>query len=379
MRLSYKKLGDYIRLVDERNINLEISNLLGINITKNYMPSVANQTDLDLSKYKIIRKGRFACNIMHVGRDERLPISLYLNEKPVLVSPAYITFEVLDLNKLLAEYLMMVLQKPEFDRYSWYVSDSSVRGGLEWERFCEIEIPIPDDIEVQKNIVAVYNELLRNQKCYEGSLDDLQLICDTFIEDLAKKKVLMRLGDYIEKLDNKNSDVSIRDVMGMSVLKKFRSPSVKVNMDNLSNYSIVNYNEFGYVQTTNNEKVLIVCLSKFKHPIIISSVHVVFKVKNDQELLPEYLYLFLKRKEMDRYARFHSWGSARETFNWEDMCEVRLPIPDVELQRSIVAIHHVLESRKKLNEDLKNMITPLCPVLMKGVVDSLQKFANADN
>lgn len=377
MKLNYKKLGDYIHLVDERNKNLEISNLLGINITKNYMPSVANQTDLDLSKYKIIRNGRFACNIMHVGRDERLPISLYASDSPALVSPAYITFEVSDKTKLLPEYLMMIFQKPEFDRYSWYVSDSSVRGGLEWERFCEIVIPIPDDIEVQKNVVAVYNELLRNQKSYEGSLEDLQLICDTFIEDLAKENDLKRLGDYIEKTDNKNSDGAIKDVMGMSVLKKFRSPSVKVNMDNLSNYSIVNYNEFGYVQTTNNEKVLIVCLSKFKNPIIISSVHVVFRVKDEKQLLPEYLYLFLSRKEMDRYARFHSWGSARETFNWEDMCEVRLPVPDIEVQKSIVAIHHVLELRKKLNEDLKNMITPLCPVLMKGIIDNLHKFVTA--
>jgi type I restriction enzyme S subunit len=146
MKSNYKKLGDCIQLIDERNKNLEISNLLGINISKNYMPSVANQTELDLSKYKIVRKDRFACNIMHVGRDERLPISLYSNDSPALVSPAYITFEVLDTDRLLPEYLMMVFQKPEFDRYSWYVSDSSVRGGLEWERFCEIEIPVPNHL-----------------------------------------------------------------------------------------------------------------------------------------------------------------------------------------------------------------------------------------
>lgn len=135
---------------------------------------------------------------------------------------------------------------------------------------------------------------------------DLQLICDTYIENLIKTEQLKVIGEYIEKVDNRNEDSSIKDVMGMSVLKEFRSPSVKVNMGNLSNYRVVNYNEFGYVQTTNNEKVLIVCLSKFKHPIIISSIHVVFKVKDDKQLLPEFLQMFFKRKEIDRYARIHS-------------------------------------------------------------------------
>ncbi len=375
MRLNYKKIGENIRLVDERNKDLEISNLLGINITKNYMPSVANQTNLDFSKYKIVRKGRFACNIMHVGRDERLPVSLYLEDKPALVSPAYVTFEVLDSNKVLPEYLMMVFQKPEFDRYSWYVSDSSVRGGLEWERFCEIEIPIPDDVEDQKSVVAVYNELLRNQKSYEASLDDLQLICDTYIEDLAKKKDLKRLGEYIRQSEERNSSLEVGNLLGISISKKF-FPS-KTNQTNLDvdGYKIVHKGQFSFVTVTsrNGEKISIALLDN--ETGIVSATYIVFKIIDETELLPEFLLLWFKREDFDRYARFHSWGSARETFNWEDMCEVGLPIPKIEVQKSIVAIHHVLESRKKINEGLKNMITPLCPVLMKGVIDNMQKFA----
>lgn len=371
MKFNYKKLGDYIHLIDERNENLGISNLLGINIQKKFMPSVANTSETDLSKYKIIRKGQFAYSAMQVGRDETVRVVLYSEEMPAIISPAYLVFEVIDLEKVLPEYLMMYFQRPESDRYGWFISDGSVRSSLEWERFCEIEIPIPDDIEIQKNIVAVYNELLRNQKCYEGSLDDLQLICDTFIEDLAKKKDLKRLGDYIERTEERNSDNSIRDVMGMSTKKEFRVPQKRVNKEELGNYRVLYKNEFAFVPTTDTWKVLAVALSTFEHKIVVSPIYVSFKVKNLNLLLPEYLYLFFKRTEFDRYARFNSWGSARENFNWEDMCEVRLPIPDIEVQKSIVAIHYVLESRKKLNEDLKNMITPLCPVLMKGVIDNL--------
>jgi len=94
--MSYKRLGDYIQLVDNRNKDLAVTNLLGINIFKNYMPSVANQTGLDLSKYKVVSKGQFATNLMHVNRDEVLPVALYTDEEPALVSPAYKTFEVID-------------------------------------------------------------------------------------------------------------------------------------------------------------------------------------------------------------------------------------------------------------------------------------------
>jgi type I restriction enzyme S subunit len=369
--MSYKRIGNYIHLVDNRNKDLAVTNLLGINITKNFMPSVANISETDLSKYKIIQKGQFAYSAMQVGRDETIRIALYAEENPAIISPAYLVIDVNDENEFLPEYMMMWFQRPESDRFGWFISDSSVRASLEWERFCEIKIPIPD-IDEQRKFVALYNGLMTNQKVYENSLDDLQLICDTYIENLIKTEEPKPLGEYIEKVDNRNEDSSIKDVMGMSVLKEFRTPSVKVNMSNLSNYRTVNYNEFGYVQTTNNEKVLIVCLSKFKHPIIISSIHVVFKVKEEKQLLPEFLQLFFKRKEIDRYARFHSWGSARETFNWDDMCNIKLPIPDIKVQEAIVTIYHTLETRKRINVQLKNTIKPLCPVLMRGVVESMK-------
>lgn len=369
--MNYKRIGDYIQLVDNRNKDLAVTNLLGININKNFMPSVANTSETDLSKYKIIQKRQFAYSAMQVGRDETIRIALYESDEPAIISPAYLVIESKDVKELLPEYMMMWFHRPESDRYGWFISDSSVRASLEWERFCDIQIPIPS-IDEQRKYVALYNALLSNQKTYENSLADLQLICDTYIENLIKTEEPKVLGEYIEKVDTRNDNSTIKDVMGMSVLKEFRTPSVKVNMSNLSNYRIVNYNEFGYVQTTNNEKVLIVCLSKFKHPIIISSIHIVFKVKDGNQLLPEYLHLFFKRKEIDRYARFHSWGSARETFNWDDMCNVKLPIPDIKIQEAIVTIYHTLETRKRINEQLKNTIKPLCPVLMRGVVENFK-------
>jgi type I restriction enzyme S subunit len=125
--MIYKSLGDYIQLVDNRNKDLKITNLLGINITKNFMPSVANVIGVDLSKYKVIRKGQFAYSSMQTGRDETIRIALYKDEEPAIISPAYSVIESKDENKLLPEFMMMCFQRPESDRYGWFISDSSVR------------------------------------------------------------------------------------------------------------------------------------------------------------------------------------------------------------------------------------------------------------
>ncbi|WP_196582587.1 hypothetical protein [Aliivibrio fischeri] len=151
-------IGKLISMVDVKNKDNTVSNLLGINISKSFMPSIANSTNLDLTKYKVIKKGIFACNIMHVGRDERLPIALYRDDEPALVSPAYKTFEVLDEKVVLPEFLMMFFQRPEFDRLTWFYCDSSIRGGLDWDRFCDIEVPLPS-LDAQKKYVAIHHAL----------------------------------------------------------------------------------------------------------------------------------------------------------------------------------------------------------------------------
>lgn len=368
--MSYKRLGDYIQKVNNRNKDLAVSNLLGVNIFKNFMPSVANQSGLDLSKYKVIQKGQFATNLMHVNRDEVLPVALYTEDEPALVSPAYITFEVIDENELLPEFLMMEFQRPEFDRKAWTYCDSSVRGGLEWDRLCDMQIP-DIDITEQRKYVALYKGLLTNQRTYENSLEDLQLICDNYIEDLIKKEPLKRLGEYIEQSDERNTGLETENLLGISVNKIFIPTRSNKSRLDLTKYKIVRPRQFAYVSVTsrNGEKISIAILDG--EAGLVSSTYIVFKVKDFNELLPEYLYLYFQRTEFDRYARFNSWGSARETFDWADMCDMKLPIPNIENQKAIVTIYHTLQTRKRINKQLKESITPLCPVLMKGVVEGM--------
>jgi type I restriction enzyme S subunit len=379
MKLNFKRLGNYIQLVDKRNIDLKVKKLLGINITKNFMPSVANVSETDLSIYKIIEKGQFAYSAMQVGRDETVRVVLFTEEKPAIISPAYLVFEVIDSNIVSPEFLMMWFKRPESDRFGWFISDGSVRASLEWERFCEIEIPIPDDIEEQKKIVSIYNELNRNQKCYEKSLNDLKLICDSFMDSLLSKMKSKVLGEYIRPVDVRNFDSKITHLRGVSTEKKLIESVANLSGLEFSGYKIIRKGQFVYVSDTSRRGDKMALAMNEGEDCMVSSIYTAFEVKPEVKLLPEFLLLWFKRAEFDRYARFHSWGSARETFGWDDMCEVKLPIPDIEVQEAIVAIHHTLETRKRINEKLKKTVTPLCPILMRGVVNNLSKLATIEN
>ena len=143
MKSNYDILGNHIRLVDYRNKGLITTQVLGINIDKYFMPSVANVIGTDLSRYKVLSKGKFACNPMHVGRDERLPVALYSEDKPAIVSPACFVFEIVDTSLLNEYYLMMWFRRPEFDRECWFMTDGSVRGGITWDDLCRIKLPVP--------------------------------------------------------------------------------------------------------------------------------------------------------------------------------------------------------------------------------------------
>lgn len=159
MKSNYKRLGDYIKEVNVRNTELNVNKLLGINIDKFFMPSVANVVGTDMTAYKIVKNGQFACNRMHVGRDKRLPVALSEQAEDVIVSPAYNVFGIIDKEVLDPEYLMMWFLRKEFDRNTWFYTDADVRGGLNWKDFCNMQLPVLS-ITKQKEIVKEYNVLV---------------------------------------------------------------------------------------------------------------------------------------------------------------------------------------------------------------------------
>lgn len=179
------------------------------------------------------------------------------------------------------------------------------------------------------------------------------------------------LGELIEPCDERNNKgkYTLEDLRGISTDKNFIP--TKANMDgvSLTSYKVVNANEFVYVADTSRrgDKIALALNSSDK-AILISSIYTVFRCKDQNQLLPEYLYLLLSRTEFDRYARFNSWGSARETFDWDELCRVCIPLPPIEVQKSIVNVYHCIEEAKKIAAEAREKLNGLCPALLqKGI------------
>ena len=155
---KYQRLGDYIREVDVRNRELKVTNLPGLRVSKEFMPSIANTIGTDMSTYKIVRKGQFAYDPVTSRNGDKVSIALLANEDNAIISQAYTVFEVKDTNDLLPKYLMMWFRRPEFDRYARFHSHGSAREIFDWSEMCDVMLPIPS-IERQREIVAEYETL----------------------------------------------------------------------------------------------------------------------------------------------------------------------------------------------------------------------------
>lgn len=368
MALTKYRIGQLIRVVDERNL-FGINNFYGININKEFMPTVANTEGLDESNYKVVRKNRFVFSGMQTGRDECIRISMYMGDNPIIVSPAYTTFEIVAKENILPTYFFMVFLSKERDRLGWFYSDGSIRSNLDWDRFCDIQLNLPD-IPTQQKYVDIYNAMVSNQQAYERGLEDLKLTCDAYIEDLRRKMPCEKIGKYLIECNERNDiGLTVDNVRGIATSKEFIDTKANMNGVPLSNYKMVRPNEIAYISDTSRrgDKISL-AMNSSDETYLVSSISTVFRT-NKKYLLPEYLFLFYSRTEFDRYARFNSWGSARETFNWDDMCDVKIPIPDITIQKSIAEMYTVYNTRKRINERLKTQIKDICPILIKGSLE----------
>lgn len=373
MGLSRYRLGDLLELCEARNDDLHygIDDVKGVSIQKIFIDTKANMEGVSLKSYYLVQPDDFVYVTVTSRNGEKITLAHNVTKDTYLASSTYVVFKVKNKKLLLSDYLFMYFNRPEFDRYSRYNSWGSARETFDWSDMCAIEIDLPP-LAIQQKYVDVYNAMIANQQCYERGLDDLKLVCDAYIEELRRKMPSEKIGPYIERHDIRNSDNKIKNVKGVSTSKEFREPTSKVNRNELANYKIVRPRQISFVQTTHNEKVFAYAFNNTNEDIVVTSVNEVFSV-NENKLLPEYLSAFFNRTEFDRYARFHSWGSARETFTWNDLIDVEIPIPSIEIQQSIVDIYKVYLQRKEINERLKEQIKSICPILIKGSLEEARK------
>lgn len=369
MALTKYKLGDLIELSDDRNDSLSfgIDDVKGISNKKIFIETKADMEGVSVRPYFLVKPDDFAYITVTSRNGEKIAIAHNVTKSTYIVSSSYVVFHVKRKDIISSDYLFMYFNRPEFDRFSRFNSWGSARETFNWDAMCDIDIELPP-LFIQQKYEDIYNAMLANQQSYERGLEDLKLVCDGYIENLRRNLPLKKIGPYLTRHDVRNGENGSKNVMGISTSKEFREPTSKVNRDELSNYKVVKPRQIGFVQTTHNEKVFAYAFNNTDQDILISSVNEVFST-DERGLLPEYLSMFFNRTEFDRYARFHSWGSARETFTWNDLVEVQLPIADIKEQKALAQLYTAYKNRKYINENLKAQIKDLCPILIKGSIE----------
>lgn len=374
MGLSKYKLGELIQIHDERNVELAygLNDVKGISIQKEFIETKADMSGVSLKPYILVKPGCFAYVTVTSRNGEKITIAHNNTNNTYIISSSYIVFRVKRTDLLLPDYLFMYFKRSEFDRYARYNSWGSARETFSWEEMCDIDIELPD-IAIQQKYVDIYNAMLENQRCYESALEDLKLVCDAYIEELSKDYQSVTIGQFIFQRDLRNDgSLGVSSVRGIATSKEFINTKADMEGVGLNNYKVVAPGQFAYVPDTSRrgDKISL-ALNISENTYLVSSISIVFDTQKDI-LLPEYLMLFFVRSEFDRYARFHSWGSARETFDWSEMCDVQIPIPDIKIQQYIVNIYTAYLLRKEINEQLKTQVKDVCPILIKGSLEEAE-------
>ena len=363
MGLKKYKIGKLISVCDERN-SYGYTNFYGLNINKEFMPTWANTEGLDESKYKVVRKKRFVFSGMQIGRDECIRISMYNGGEPIIVSPAYTTFEVTREDIVIPEYFFMLFLSKEKDRFGAFCSDGSIRSNLDWERFVDFNITLPS-IEQQRKYVDVYLALQNNLAAYQSKVEELKLVCDGYIEELRRKMKSEKIGTYINECNTRNENLCVSKVQGVESSGNFAETRANTNGIDFHNYKIVKPNQFAYNPSRINLGS-IALRNEFDGKCIVSPMYVVFEVIDTEKLMPDYLLLWLSRSEFFRSTSFYASGSVRDTFGFDNMNDVEIPIPDISIQREIVNIHKCYIERQRIAEALKEQLKNICPVLIRG-------------
>ena len=370
------KLVDLIEQIDKRNTKGQygLASVKGISIQKVFIETKANMDGVSLTPYKLVEPNTFAYVTITSRNGEKITLAYNNSTNTYIVSPSYIVFKVKKQNLLSSEFLFMYFNRPEFDRFSRYNSWGSARETFSWDDMCDIEIDLPP-LHIQEKYVAAYKSMLDNQKTYETGLEDLKLVCDATIEKLRKKNPCEAIGNYIEQTDERNNGLELESVRGLSIEKKIIPTKAKMDGVSLASYKLFKPDEIAYITVTsrNGDKITI-AKNNTNDTYLVSSSYITFKITDKEILLPEFLFMYFNRDNFDRFARFNSWGSARETYNWEDFIEFEIPIPDINIQQSIVDIYNAYITRKQINERLKQQIKDICPILIAGAI----KEANAN-
>lgn len=336
MKNEIHRLGDYIREVNVKNKDLKVTNLLGLSMSKQFRPSTSNIVGVDLSNYKVVRNNVFAFDPMSVIRVHKVPIALNDTDFPIIVSPAYITFECIDVEKLDPKYLMMWFQRTEFDRYADFKSDAAVRGGYDWKELCETLIIIPS-IEQQREIVSEYETISKRIKLNQQIIKNLEATAQTlyhkmFVEGIDKENLpegwrIGTLGEYVELSQGIQVEIEEQSYVKYKGYNRFiriidytpnsNEPPRFVDINNARYYStkedvvMIRYGDAGTV-------------CRRLEGIIANNL---FKITPIKSLTRNYIYAFLRSDAIQKQIRGSAASSTMPAITHTAIKELKCIVP----------------------------------------------------
>lgn len=360
-------LKDYIIQCDDRNSDNKygLDSVRGISVNKEIIATKANMDGVILTPYKLFKHNQFCYVTVTSRNSNKITISINPDFDTYIVSSSYEVFRVKDESVLMPEYLYLIFCRPEFDRYARFHSWGSARETFSFSDMERVEIPLPD-IETQQNIVNTWKHLREVKEQNEAIAEPLFELCKSKLQELKKDCAKQSLGSFIEPCDERNSDLSVQLSQGIANTKVFQSPK-QVAVNSQSD-KIVRTGQFAYNRATtrNGEKISIAY--REGPDCTVSSAYQVFAIKSHEELNPYYLWLWFMRPEFDRYARYMSKGSAHEFFEYDEMCRVEIPLPNIEVQNALANIFLCAKEAKRIAEEADKLSREICPALIQKVI-----------
>ena len=369
-KAKWVRLGDYIEQCDERNAEgiYTIEDAMGMTITKEIIPTKANLQDNDLYKFLVVNPKEFVYNPRTHGK--KIGLGFNNTEKPFIISWNNVAFRVKDTALLLPDYLYIIIRREEWDRNACFRSWGSSTEVFSWNEFSLMEIPLPS-IDIQQELVDTYNGLKSLAEQNEALIEPLSKACEAFVSDCQSRYPQEELGKYIEVFDKRNTDGNDYLFYGINKDKTFMPTVADTNNLDSSKYKVVNKGDFVFSGMQTGRDICIrIALYNDIQPIIISPAYTTFKIKDETLIIPQYLFLQFKRFEMDRYGWFLSDGSIRSNLEWERFCIIRIPLPSIEVQQSIVNLYNCMEEAKRIASEAREQLEILCPALIQRAANS---------
>ena len=404
MKFNYEKLGNLIEISEKKNSDLAVENLVGMNINKEFMPSVANTIGTDLTKYKVIKKNQFAYNPMQVGRDRTIRVARYPNDDSAIISPAYKIFQVIDENILLPEFLMLYFRRSEFDRVCWFHTDSSIRGSMDWSKFCDLEIPLPN-LEVQKKIVDIYqifNERIELKERINNNLEKLMkcIFDDWFVNfnfdnnisfkpselgEIPSNWNVKKLGDVLTSLesgkrpkggisdiDDGIPSIGAENILGLGKFDYSKNKLISCEFFNTLKKGIICDKDVLLYKDGAQLGRKSLFMNGFPFDVCCINEHV-FRLQGNDEINQFYLYLWLDQEIMTNEIINLNSNSAQPGINQNDVKSLAILVPDLKIMEKFnktvsPMMNQIFDNALEINK-LSDLRDILLPKLMSGKID----------